>query len=272
MSAEPVLRRFSYDAYVEMLSRFRDAGYRFAAFPQAERLLAENRRFVLLRHDVDMDLEKARRMARREADAGIAATYFFLVRTDHYNVFSGFGTETVREILGLGHYLGLHFDCATYPGADVVGLKAGCTREAGMLEAWLHTPVTVVSYHRPNELVLSGDPGLSAPLPHTYMPLFSRTIKYLSDSTGRWRYEYPPQSEALASGLPVQLLTHPVWYAEAPQLPYQALLSILSAKAKFLERSFADNCRVMREGLAKPDDPDRDRRTRWGDRVSKDAA
>ena len=62
--AEPVLRRFSYDAYVEMLSRFRDAGYRFAAFPQAERLLADNRRFVLLRHDVDMDLEKARRMAR----------------------------------------------------------------------------------------------------------------------------------------------------------------------------------------------------------------
>ncbi len=272
MSAEPVLRRFSYDAYVEMLSRFRDAGYRFAAFPQAERLLADNRRFVLLRHDVDMDLEKARQMARREADAGIAATYFFLVRTDHYNVFSGFGTESVREILRRGHHLGLHFDCAAYPGADVAGLKAGCAREAGMLEAWFQAPVTVVSYHRPNELVLSGHPGLSAPRAHTYMPLFSRSIKYLSDSTGRWRYEYPPQSEALTSGLPVQLLTHPVWYADVPQRPYQALLSILSAKAKFLERSFADNCRVMGEGMAKSDDPGRDRRTHGGDRVSKDAA
>lgn len=269
--AEPVLRRFSYDVYVAMLSRFRDAGYRFAAFPQAERLLAEGRRFVLLRHDVDMDLERARQMARREADAGIAATYFFLVRTDHYNVFSGFGTESVREILGRGHHLGLHFDCAAYAGAGVAGLRAGCSREAGLLEAWFHAPVAVVSYHRPNELVLSGHPGLSAPRPHTYMRLFSKTIQYLSDSTGRWRYEYPPESEAFSRGLPIQLLTHPVWYADVPQRPYQALVSILRDKAERLRRSFADNCLVMREGLAKPAAAGRDQ-TDGEDRARKDAA
>jgi len=272
MSPEPVLDRFSYDAYLAMLLRFRDAGYRFAPFGQAERLLAEGRRFVLLRHDVDMDLDKARQMARREAEAGIAATYFFLVRTDHYNVFSRFGTERVGEIVGLGHHLGLHFDCAAYAGAGVAGLRAGCSREAGMLEAWFRAPVHVVSYHRPSELVLSGRPGLSAPRPHTYLPLFSRTIRYLSDSTGRWRYEYPPESEALLRGLPVQLLTHPVWYADVPQRPHQALRSILSAKADFLERSFAEHCRVMREGVTEPAGPGRDRQSDGDDRAWKDAA
>jgi hypothetical protein len=272
MRAEPVLSRFSYDAYLDMLRRFRDAGYVFAPFTDAQRLLADNRRFVLLRHDVDMDLEKAREMAQREADAGVSATYFFLVRTDHYNVFSRFGTESVREILAPGHRLGLHFDCATYPHADVAGLRAGCAREVAMLERWFDARVTVVSYHRPNETVLSGDPALSAPLPHTYMPLFRRNVKYLSDSTGRWRYEYPPDSRAFKMGLPIQLLTHPVWYAATPQRPCQALVDVLSAKAEFLERSFADNCTVMRQRATKSDRPGSEEPTLASGPLSKDAA
>ncbi len=254
MSVEPVLARFSYESYLDVLLRFRDAGYQFAAFADAPRLLDEGRRFALLRHDVDLDLEKAVQLARREADAAAAATYFFLVRTDHYNIFSARGTECVREILARGHRLGLHFDCAAYPGAEVAAIRAACAREAAMLEHWFQTPVTVVSFHRPSPSVLSGDAELSAPLPHTYMPLFCKTIRYLSDSTGRWRYEYPPQSGALCEGLPVQLLTHPIWYAETPRPPYAALCESLSAKAAMLERSFAANCIVMRQGGRRPHD------------------
>jgi hypothetical protein len=104
------------------------------------------------------------------------------------------------------------------------------------------------------------------------MPLFSKRIQYLSDSTGRWRYEYPPESEALARGLPIQILTHPVWYADVPQRPYQALVRLLRSKAEWLRRSFAENCQVMREGTARPVDPGRDGRIDGEDRAWKDAA
>ena len=110
---------FTYREYREILRKLGDRGYSFAPFSEAEGLLRSGRRFVLLRHDIDLDLGKAVRLAELESDMGIAATYFFMMRTQHYNLLSCDGSAAVEHISSLGHHLGLHFDCAAYLDTDV---------------------------------------------------------------------------------------------------------------------------------------------------------
>lgn len=240
---------FTYENYLNMARKLRGRGYSFAFFAEAEKLLAEKKMFVLMRHDVDLDLDRAAALAAIESEEGIAATYFFLVRTEHYNIYSRRGTEAVKRILGGGHALGLHFDCAAYPkNASVEDLSRACSVEASMLADWFGSKVSVVSYHRPGPLVLTGNPALSAPLPHTYMPMFTKDIAYFSDSRGAWTRGAPSESPEFEQGKPLHILAHPVWWNARPARPLDSLHNLCEKKADDFERSLATNCTIFREG------------------------
>jgi len=234
---------FSYATYRTMLERFQADGYRFAAFTEAEALLQQQSRFVLLRHDIDLDLAKALPIARIEADAGIRATWFFRVRSNHHNVFSREGSAVVREILQQGHHLGLHFDCAAYPAETTVDEFARfCRLEAQLLETWFERTVSIVSFHRPGPLVLSGEAALTAPRKHTYMREFTESISYLSDSRGEFRFGFPTESEAFREGRPLHVLVHPIWWNERPTAPHAVLRQFVERHQAAFERSLARNC------------------------------
>src|SRR5437879_1276924 len=126
---------FIFDGYRRLIDGLKSAGYRFLTFPKAQAALNDNTPFALLRHDIDMELEAALKLAEIEAEAGVQATYFFLVRTETYNLFSSAGIATISNILKMGHHLGLHFDCASYDAeSSVENLRAACGREAALLE------------------------------------------------------------------------------------------------------------------------------------------
>ena len=239
---------FTHTGYRNLLSRLLAAGYRPAAFADAERLLTEDVRFVLLRHDIDFALAPALAMARIEAEMGIASAWFVLVRTEHYNLFSAESSRIVEEILGMGHRLGLHFDCAAYPGATVPELNTACVKEAGLLEDWFGVDVPVVSFHRPAQFLIGSDDGLTAPRLHTYMPLFSGPIHYLADSRGLWRYGEPLDSPAFMAGKPLHLLVHPIWWREAETTPAQTLTDFIDRRRRQLEASVAANSTVYQTG------------------------
>ena len=84
----PLSVEFTYDGYTRLLRQLQGKGYEFASFSQSRELAREGKRFVLMRHDIDFDLEKAAEMARVEQREGVRATYFFMIRTEHYNLFS----------------------------------------------------------------------------------------------------------------------------------------------------------------------------------------
>jgi UDP-GlcNAc3NAcA epimerase len=239
---------FTYTAYCAMLNRLLGEGYRFATFPEAATILKAGQPFVLMRHDIDFDLDKALKIAELEASLSVAATYFFLLRTTHYNVFSREGSAAVKRILSAGHHLGLHFDCASYSQDSVEELCAAASREAAILEQWFDRPVETVSYHRPNAGVLSGNPALSAPRPHTYQPLFTGPIWYCSDSRGRWPAGAPDKSEAFREKRPMHLLVHPIWWNEEPVGAYETLQRYIDASKDALEKSTAANCTVYQVG------------------------
>jgi len=242
---------FTHQGYADLLAAFGRQGYAFHAFSAAERLLDGGEPFVLLRHDLDMSLERALPIARLDAAAGVRSTFFVMLRTEHYNPLSAAGDALIRQILGLGHQLGLHFDARAYPelagapeDAHVAALiQRLCAREAEILEQWFGVSVPVVSFHQPNPLALAGAPELTAPRLHTYMALFNRRMAYYADSTGRWRFGHPLGSEAFAQRRPMQLLIHPIWWNETPLSPARALDDFVEERIACLDESLALNCK-----------------------------
>ena len=200
---------------------------------------------MLMRHDIDLSLDRAAGLAAIEADLEMRSTYFFMLRNDFYNVFSKTGSDLVKQILGLGHRLGLHFDCAAYPDMqEPASLAARCSAEASILSGWFGVPVTAVSFHRPQPLVLSGDPGLSYPYLHTYMKRFVKDIRYLSDSHGRWKFGSPLESPEFRDGRSMHILTHPIWWADHPADSLAKLEAFLEWRLHDLKGHLARNCTI----------------------------
>ncbi|HSW31610.1 MAG TPA: UDP-N-acetylglucosamine 2-epimerase [Longimicrobiales bacterium] len=246
----PHSSRLTLRAYVDLVQALKKRGYDFRGFPEAAAALEEDPTFVLMRHDIDFSLEAACRMAEVEAAHGIRSTYFFMIRTEHYNVFSPDGTQWVRKILALGHHLGLHVDGAAYSLSSAgTELAARCEQEATMLEAWFGIPVEVISFHRPNEYVLAGSPALTAPRLHTYMELFRGRMTYMSDSRGRWRDGSPDESDVFREGRPLHLLVHPIWWGSIPEAPFARLEAFLDERWQQLRMSVAENNTVFRVGM-----------------------
>jgi len=78
-------------------------------------------RFAMMRHDIDRKPENALYTARVEAESGIRATYYFR----RYG--SAFRPGIMREIEGMGHEVGYHY--------EVLGKAKGDHKRAiGMFE------------------------------------------------------------------------------------------------------------------------------------------
>ena len=165
-----------------------------------------------------------------------------MLRTEHYNLFSQPETFYVNEILKLGHEIGIHFDNAVYDeNASIEELNRLCHKEVSMLENWFDTKITTISYHRPNKLVLEGDPALTSPLVHTYMNIFRDKIKYFADSRGLWRYGNPLDSPEFHNGTPLHICVHPVWWSDK-EIPANDMLNEnISKKNNIIINSFRNN-------------------------------
>lgn len=208
---------FSLRHYRELLEAARAGGYRFGRFGEAPR---EGE--LYLRHDVDLSLEAALRLAELEAEAGATATYFLMTESVFYNLGSRAGREALERLRALGHGVGLH---AVYPEARLDG-------RFDPLLAW-HNP-------EPEYMTAPVEGALNV----MAAPWFSPAT-YRSDSNARWRSGCPHE-ELRAGAFPwLQLLTHPeIWVYEGETMP-ETMRSMLDAwRARDLERLREDRIDV----------------------------
>jgi hypothetical protein len=63
-------------------------------------------KFIILRHDVDLSLSYALKLAKLEADHGLRVIYFVLLHTDLYNAMSESGTKALRQVSDMRHKIG----------------------------------------------------------------------------------------------------------------------------------------------------------------------
>ncbi len=237
-----------YSRYRNQLENLLAADYRFRSFPDFLANGEQSQPTILLRHDIDFDIAKVRNLADIESEMGIASTFFFMIRTLHYNVFSPEGSHDIEHILSQGHNLALHFDCAAY-SAEFAANEIGkaVNNEADLLANWFGKPVDIVSYHRPSPIVMTGDPQLSTPRPHTYQKVFTDSIVYLSDSRGQWRHGFPDTTEWFTARKSMQLLMHPIWWSDEPTSPQQSLEKYLMQTSEILSESTARNCTIFQQ-------------------------
>lgn len=239
---------FSLTAYSALLLALRERGYRDVRFEDADPAAGH----LVLRHDVDMTLDSAVRMAEVEAGIAMRADYFVLLRSDLYNPFSLSGERSVRRILELGHRIGLHFDASLYPGLDQAGLDRMCAAECALLESWFGISVRMISFHRPASAFL----GLASEIGgrgHTYQPRYFSEMIYCSDSRGGWHHGHPIEKAQAANGRALQLLTHPVWWDSAGwESPAQRLDRLAAEQHAGYRGELARNCQPYAEALKTP--------------------
>jgi hypothetical protein len=175
---------FTLDHYRELLHAAGAGGYRYAHFDEHPR-----RGDLLLRHDVDLSLDAALRMAELEAEEGASATYFLMTESVFYNLASKEGVAAITRLRELGHRVGLH---AVHPNA-----------------ALDERFDPVVAWHNPDpEYMTAPIPGAVNVMQEGYFD----PPTYRSDSNQRWRFGCPHE-ELRAGGFAwLQLLTHPeIW-------------------------------------------------------------
>lgn len=65
---------------------------------------------MLLRHDIDFDLELAHQMAVIENFLGIKSVYLVMTQNPLYEIYSKQSIKYINKICSLGHEIGLHYD------------------------------------------------------------------------------------------------------------------------------------------------------------------
>jgi hypothetical protein len=191
---------FDLGHYRELLEAARAGGYRFAFFDRPPEAGT-----ILLRHDVDLSLDAAVRIAELEAEAGAAATYFLMTRSDFYNLDSASGEAAIERLRELGHRIGLH---AVWPHVD---------RDARF--------DPVLAWHNPDpEYMRDPVDGLVNVMEAPWADV------YRSDSNQHWRQGCPHEELAAGSFERLQLLTHPEIWAYPGQTMRETMLAMLDAE------------------------------------------
>jgi hypothetical protein len=204
---------FDLGHYGELLEAAREGGYRFTTFDEEPAPGA-----LFLRHDVDLSLDAAVRMAELEAERGARATYFLMSESIFYNLASPEGVAAVGRLRELGHGVGLH---AVHPNA---GLD-------DRFDA-------VVAWHNP-------DPEyMTAPLAgatNVMSPPYFTPETYRSDSNQRWRHGCPHDELRQAAFPWLQLLTHPaIWVYEGETMGETMRAMLEAEKQRRLDQLRAD--------------------------------
>jgi hypothetical protein len=185
-------------------------------------------RVLFLRHDVDVHITGIDRIARVEAELGAVATYYVPL-TLPFNPFYPENAAILRELVGMGHRLGLHYDLATYPEGDSPA-RERLDREVAALGEITGAMPRTICMHNPS---LRGEDRFRTidGYVHPHDPRHADGLLYVSDSCRTWRDE--ELLRCFGEDPPRRLLlnTHPeFWLGMADE-----------GREQFLERTLLEN-------------------------------
>ncbi|HEY4385707.1 MAG TPA: hypothetical protein VGN34_14725 [Ktedonobacteraceae bacterium] len=230
---------FSLAGYNQLLAALADEGYSFCRYEEIDTRLAAGDPFVVLRHDIDISLRPALEIARLEHERGVQATYFVLLRSPFYNVLSRANAEIMSQIHRYGHQIATHVDLTFY--------NNDCAKALGEIETFARCypfiDPDLVTLHSPYDLHRIPI-DLVPELNRVYGSAIKGDVAYISDSTGRWRYGTPLESEAFKTRKPMQLLTHPIWWVQEGETARQKL-------ERWLHVDYQDDLVTLKEFLPK---------------------
>ena len=235
---------FTLNSYAELIASLVSRGYRVSGYTETEPAAPH----LVLRHDVDFDLDAALEMAEVERQHGWRGHYFVLLRSVFYNPLSNPVRHSLIRLIELGHDVGLHLDASLHDG-DPAALAGAAEQECQLLEDLTGHAVEVFSLHRPAPALLERDLEVPGRI-NAYGSRHFHDIGYCSDSRGAWYHGHPLGHSAVAQNRALQLLTHPIWWSNDDLVGAQAKLEgFLARRQAVIDASLAANCTVYRSIL-----------------------
>ena len=209
---------FTVERYRELL-RLAGKSYGFCSYRQ----IPLGRRFVLWRHDCDISLNRAARLAEVEHEEGAQATYFINLHSEFYNPLEKSQSKLIHQILESGHELGLHFDIKYSRLLNSSALEEQINHEKEILHRFFGAALTAVSFHNAQETLPALDQEVYRGLVNCNSKTLREQVPYVSDSNGYWRFRRLRDVLESAEDLCLQVLTHPVWWQDRPLPPWQKI-------------------------------------------------
>ena len=192
------------NSYKILIEFFKARNYIFSFFSEPYSL----KNIIYLRHDVDILVEDAVKLAELENQIGVKSTYFFLVNTNIYNLSSYKNRNLLNKIISFGHEIGLHYH---QDKNEKKINKDEVKYQISILEKIIEKEISIISFHKPQRYLLNYDKKISKKN-HTYMSKFFSKIIYSSDSRGVWKFGAPTKIKDINKKKSIQLLTHPEWW------------------------------------------------------------
>lgn len=229
---------FSLKKYIELIIFFKNLDYKFKLFQDNIRP-SKN---IILRHDVDIDIDSALLIAKIEKGMRVKSTFFFLISSNLYNVLTYENQKKITEIKNMGHEIGLHFDFSIYQELDKNLINEKIVLQKNILENIIRKKIKTISIHRPGNIINLNKYKINS-LINVYSKKFTKKINYFSDSKGNWKYGYPPNLKIFnKEKQSIQLLTHPIWWNSKKNLTNNSNATQL----KFvLEKLFKKNFKYL---------------------------
>ncbi len=204
---------FTYKHYEDCLLVAKSKDYTFLKFKDYGSYLKFNKS-IFMRHDIDHHLELALNFAEVEDRLGIKSTYFVRLHAKNYGIFSLDSYDILKEIKNLGHEIGLHCE----PSFSYVlsrDFENDFKFSVMALEHILGEKVSSISLHEPSRtgsFLINKDLMERCDLKYqAYDDKFVKEMKYISDSSARWRegcmHEFIEKEESRLC-----ILTHPIWW------------------------------------------------------------
>lgn len=236
---------FSLAAYRETIRAGQESGYSFFTFGELADGLAKGERQCVLRHDVDVSMDYALAMARAEAEEGARSTYFLMLRSPAYNLLGRHSALAVREMVSLGHEIGVHFD-AEHPLVKPETLVDQVLAEAAMVGDLAGREVKAVSFHQPSRQILEQRvivPGLI----NTYNQDQLAGWHYVSDSNRSWKAKSGLELFREAEHPKIQLLVHPMWWVCEAESTDRVWDEAIKSNFELMQKQFLDTERAYGE-------------------------
>jgi len=196
----------SVGAFIEHLRRLAPI-YRFSDQPPTDA------GGFLLRHDVDLDLVPADRLAQLEKSLNVRSSFFVMMTNEFYNPAATSERRLLRQLVADGFEVGLHFDPTVYGDCQPSELQSAATFEAEALSRITGAAVRSVSLHNP---AASGIYTLFDGFHNAYDPAYFSPEKYISDSYMQASFVRNEPYRFVMRGRDrlVQILLHPCQFNE----------------------------------------------------------
>lgn len=187
---------------------------------------------IILRHDIDFDIDTAYTLSRIEKQKNVRSTYFVLTSSELYNPNASKNRKLLRSMHDEGFDIGLHFDPLVYGNLDEEKMQSNMKNECTILENIIYDKVHSVSLHRPS--IYNVYPVFEG-YKNAYSPQFFNPDLYISDSCKDFRGKNIFEFIRKGKDNLIQVLLHPVHFGETEVTYVQALNKIFERKISELD-------------------------------------